>query len=346
MPDSSAVNVQLAERTESELQRVDREMSLLQERKLSHRGAACTGQADVSAGGRGRQARRPGRSSSSPRTDCARCRPSMQTPPPSMAPTTPTCAACSARSLRSKRRAAAGARGDPAEQRRKLEAELAAAKDRYGEDHPDVQRLQALDCRARGARTAKSSARRRPPNGVPRRARRSDRTIPPTCCSPRSSKACSGSSHSSPRSRTTSAPSNARTTRGCCRFPRSSASTGSSRATTTMRRRGTARSRRSRCRPRARWSSRRTSRRSDSAWASPRTCRRSRTAPTGPASRCWVCSLRLAAASDSPCCASSSIRPSRGRSSLRASPTSPILTPIPYIETQRERPGKRRKVRS
>jgi len=35
MPDSSAVNVQLAERTESELQRVEREISLLQDRKLS-----------------------------------------------------------------------------------------------------------------------------------------------------------------------------------------------------------------------------------------------------------------------------------------------------------------------
>ena len=35
MPDSSAVNVQLADRTEAELQRVEREMSLLQDRKLS-----------------------------------------------------------------------------------------------------------------------------------------------------------------------------------------------------------------------------------------------------------------------------------------------------------------------
>src|SRR5262249_55817304 len=35
MPDSSAVNVQLAERTEAELQRVERDMSMLQDRKLS-----------------------------------------------------------------------------------------------------------------------------------------------------------------------------------------------------------------------------------------------------------------------------------------------------------------------
>ena len=35
MPDSSAVNIQLAERTEAELQRIERETSLLQDRKLS-----------------------------------------------------------------------------------------------------------------------------------------------------------------------------------------------------------------------------------------------------------------------------------------------------------------------
>ncbi len=35
MPDSSAVNIQLAERTEAELQRIERDTSLLQDRKLS-----------------------------------------------------------------------------------------------------------------------------------------------------------------------------------------------------------------------------------------------------------------------------------------------------------------------
>ncbi len=88
LPDSSVVNMQLAERTGSELMRIDREISTLQERRI-----ALEAQLPVVA--------------------------------PNMPPATN---AGGERSL------------SPAERMRSLEADLAKLKERYSDDHPDVQR--------------------------------------------------------------------------------------------------------------------------------------------------------------------------------------------------------------
>lgn len=141
LPESTGVNVQLAERNESELQRAERDISLLQDRKLALE------------------------------TQLAATRPTLPAPVV-VAPTN----GAAERSLpaderlralqaqyasasavygadhpdvrRLQREIAAlraqtgsSARADVSEQRRRLENELAALRQRYGDDHPDVQRL-------------------------------------------------------------------------------------------------------------------------------------------------------------------------------------------------------------
>ena len=180
MPDSSAVNIQLAERTESELQRIERETSLLQDRKLSIEAQLALVKpnlAPASLIGRGRA----GRSHACPpRTACARCRRSTRAPPRSMAPTTPTSAGCSGKSRRSRPRPARPARATRRNSSRSSKPtwprpEGALRRRPSGRAAPA-----AVDRRARGA--GQQGRRRRPRHrtGVPSPKPRRVRTIRPT----------------------------------------------------------------------------------------------------------------------------------------------------------------------
>jgi len=173
MPDSSAVNVQLAERTESELQRVERETSLLQDRKLSLEAQLALVKPTVA-----------------PALPAATGTAADRSLPPEerlrsleaqYASTSAVYGADHPDVRRMRReiaalRAEAGVsgKGDMVEQRQRLEAELATLKDRYGEDHPDVQRLKrsiaALEvAEARTTGMVPKAADRRPAADTPPR---------------------------------------------------------------------------------------------------------------------------------------------------------------------------------
>lgn len=136
LPESSAVNVQLAERTASELQRVERETSMLQDRKLSLEAqlALVRPNAPTVSGTEGERI-----PTSEERLRALQAR---------YASISAVYGADHPDVRRVQREMAAlkaetGAPGkvDTADQLKKLEAELAALKERYGDDHPDVQRL-------------------------------------------------------------------------------------------------------------------------------------------------------------------------------------------------------------
>ncbi len=137
-PESSAVNMQLAERTQSDLQRVERDLSMVQERRLSleaqlplvSRSAPATAPGtpvdrNLSQGDRLRALQAQYTSASAvygpDHPDIRRLQREI--------------AALRAES------GATGRTGEGAERIKSLEAELAALKDRYADDHPDVQRV-------------------------------------------------------------------------------------------------------------------------------------------------------------------------------------------------------------
>ena len=139
MPDSSAVNIQLAERTEAELQRVERETSLLQDRMLSLEAQLALVKPNLST-------------AMGPLTDAAERRLPLEERLHTLQSQYATATAVYGADHPDVRRlqreidalkAGTGSAGrtDTAEQRRRLENELAAARQRYGDDHPDVQRL-------------------------------------------------------------------------------------------------------------------------------------------------------------------------------------------------------------
>jgi len=164
MPDSSAVNIQLAERTESELQRIERETSLLQDRKLSIEAQLALVKPNLA----------PAISSVSgapvDRTQSAEDR--LRTLQAQYASTSAVYGADHPDVRRMQREIAAlkaqtgaSGTGDTAEQLKKLEADLAAARERYGDGHPDVLRLrrsiaalEALD--SKGSPSPKAPDRR------------------------------------------------------------------------------------------------------------------------------------------------------------------------------------------
>jgi len=164
MPDSSAVNIQLAERTESELQRVERETSLLQDRKLSIEAQLALVKPNLAP------TFEPTGDAAADRRLPAEDR--LRTLQAQYATATAVYGADHPDVRRLQReitalKAATGATstGDMAEQRRKLEADLAAARERYGDDHPDVLRLKrsvaALETQdGKGSPSAKAPARR------------------------------------------------------------------------------------------------------------------------------------------------------------------------------------------
>jgi len=157
-PDSSAVNLQLAERTESELQRIEAEISMLQDRKLSLEaqlpfikpnasvGAGTTVDSNLDPEQRLRALQGQYASASavygSDHPDLRRMRREIAALQDQTGATT--------------------SEADVASTRRELEAQLATLRERYAEDHPDIQRLKR-SIASLGAAEAKSAPRQRRP---------------------------------------------------------------------------------------------------------------------------------------------------------------------------------------
>ena len=136
MPDSSAVNVQLAERTTSELQRVERELTLLQDRKLSLEAqlAFVKPNASIATGTGGDRVLTPDERLRALQAQYASISAVYGADHPDVRRLQREIAAL-------KVETGAPGKSDAADQLKKLEAELAALRERYGDDHPDVQRL-------------------------------------------------------------------------------------------------------------------------------------------------------------------------------------------------------------
>ena len=152
MPDSSVVNMQLADRANSELSRVEREISVLQDRKLSLEAQLLmikpyTTPATTPGGERGLTPEERLRSLQAQYTSSAAVYGADHPDIRRMKREIDT--------LRAETGASGRDAGD-AQKLRELEAELAKLKERYAEDHPDVQRLtrSITALKATGARTA------------------------------------------------------------------------------------------------------------------------------------------------------------------------------------------------
>lgn len=162
MPDSSAVNIQLADRTEAEVQRVERDLSMLQDRKLSleaqlalvrHTTPAATGAPQE-------------RAALTPEERLRALQAQYASISTVYGPDHPDVRRVQREIAALRAQTGASAKADAAEQRAKLEADLAALKDRYADDHPDVQRvkraLAALDAGEPKSATASKAGDRRP----------------------------------------------------------------------------------------------------------------------------------------------------------------------------------------
>jgi PAS domain S-box-containing protein len=154
-PESSAVNMQLAERTQSDLQRVERDLSMVQERRLSL-------EAQLPLVSRNAVVTAPGTPVDRNLTQGERLR-ALQAQYTSAsaiyAPDHPDIrrlqreiAALKADS------GAAGRPGDAADTMKSLEAELAALKERYADNHPDVQRVRRSIAALKAAQAREAAA--------------------------------------------------------------------------------------------------------------------------------------------------------------------------------------------
>ncbi len=130
-----AVNVQLADRTETELQRVEREISTLQDRKLSLEAQLAVVKPTL-----------PGTNTVGERVLTSEER--LRTLQAQYATQSAVYGADHPDVRRTQReitalkaQTGASGRSDAADQLKALDAELATLKERYGEDHPDVQRI-------------------------------------------------------------------------------------------------------------------------------------------------------------------------------------------------------------
>lgn len=135
LPDSSAVNVQLSDRNGAELQRVEREISLNQDRKLTLEAQLAQLRSNAPAiGAAGERVSSPEERLRALRAQYASLSAVYGADHPDVRRVKREIAALEA---------GTGAQGnaETTDQIRKLESELAAAKERYGDDHPDVQRL-------------------------------------------------------------------------------------------------------------------------------------------------------------------------------------------------------------
>ena len=171
MPDSSAVNIQLAERTEAELQRIEREISLLQDRKLSIEAQLALVKPNLA----------PAASAvaGAPVDPTLSAEDRLRTLQARYASTSAVYGADHPDVRRMQREIAAlkaetgtTDAGDTAEQIKKLEVDLAAARERYGDGHPDVQRLRrsiaALEALGSKGSSSPKAADRRPVADAPR----------------------------------------------------------------------------------------------------------------------------------------------------------------------------------
>ena len=137
LPESSVVNMQLADRTGAELLRIEREISTTQERKLALEAQLSTVTRTTSpAANTARESSvTPSERLSTLQTQYASASAVYGADHPDIRRMRREIDALSAETGGSDKEA------DTAEKLRKLEADLAALRERYSEDHPDVQRI-------------------------------------------------------------------------------------------------------------------------------------------------------------------------------------------------------------
>lgn len=138
LPESSVVNMQLAERADSELQRTERERSLLQERKISLEAQLALMTPSVPAlvsNGGGERSQTPAERLRALQAQYASAAAVYGADHPDIRRIQREIAALRAQT------GAPPAEGDVAGKLKELEAQYAALRDRYAADHPDVQRL-------------------------------------------------------------------------------------------------------------------------------------------------------------------------------------------------------------
>jgi len=140
LPESTAASLQIAERTDAELQRVEREIGLLQDRKLTLEAQfALTkpmGSTALSAGG---GVVTDPVSSSEERLRALQVR--YASASAIYGPDHPDVRRMQREIAVLRAGTGAAGMGNMAEQRKRFESELAVLKERYGDDHPEVQRL-------------------------------------------------------------------------------------------------------------------------------------------------------------------------------------------------------------
>lgn len=137
LPETASVNMQLSERTESELLRVERDISMLQDRKLSLESqlAFVKPNAGPATGKGAESALTPEERLRTLQAQYASASAVYGADHPDIRRMRREIAALKAET------GAPASERETAEQRKKLEAELAALRERYSDDHPDVQRL-------------------------------------------------------------------------------------------------------------------------------------------------------------------------------------------------------------
>ncbi len=136
LPDSSVVNMQLADRASAELARVEREMSSVRERKIALEAqlSATAPNIQVPAAVASERGLPPADRLRSLQAQYASASAVYGADHPDIRRLQREIAALSAET------GATGREADNADNLKKLEAELAALRDRYSEDHPDIQR--------------------------------------------------------------------------------------------------------------------------------------------------------------------------------------------------------------
>ncbi len=136
-PESSAINMQLAERTNSELLRIEREISMLQDRKLSLEAQLplIRPNTPVATNPGSERLLTPAERLRALQARLATASAVYGTDHPDIRRIQREMAALRADA------ASPGVESSGADKRKALEAELAALKERYSEDHPDIQRL-------------------------------------------------------------------------------------------------------------------------------------------------------------------------------------------------------------
>lgn len=136
MPDSSAINVQLADRTESELQRVERDLSTLQDRKLTLEAQLAVVGPNLALAGKSGEGR-----TLAPEERLRALQAQYASVSAVYGPDHPDVRRLQREIAALKARTEPSIKGDNSDEVKKLEAELSKLRDRYGDDYPDVQRV-------------------------------------------------------------------------------------------------------------------------------------------------------------------------------------------------------------